>query len=281
MNPLVYHLVSGQSFFTGMLILSIGLGLISKRSMRGWGTVAVMIGTLLIAGSSTPLPYLFQGLLLCAALSVLAAASWNEATEPAWILYLICVASALILEIPCHFTSRVELGTDRSVTIIGDSVTAGIGENEAVTWPQLLAKDHGINVQDLSHMGETAASAARRVQRTGIDSATVLLEIGGNDILGTTTPHQFRRDLDQLLSSVSEDERRLIMFELPLPPFFHEYGRIQRQLAKEHCATLIPKRVMLSVLADGDATLDSIHLSQAGHQKMAAEVAQVLTLASP
>jgi hypothetical protein len=33
--------------------------------------------------------------------------------------------------------------------------------------------------------------------------------------------------------------------------------------------TLIPKRVFLSVIAGDDSTLDSIHLSQSGHQTMA------------
>jgi acyl-CoA thioesterase I len=32
---------------------------------------------------------------------------------------------------------------------------------------------------------------------------------------------------------------------------------------------LIPKRVFLSVIAGDDSTLDSIHLSQSGHQTMA------------
>ena len=58
------------------------------------------------------------------------------------------------------------------------------------------------------------------------------------------------------------------MFELPLPPFYHSYGMTQRRLAKKYEVALIPKRYFLSILAAGDATLDSIHLSQSGHQSM-------------
>lgn len=58
------------------------------------------------------------------------------------------------------------------------------------------------------------------------------------------------------------------MFELPLIPLYHRYGMIQRRLAKTYQAALVPKRYFLNILADSDATLDSIHLSQAGHQKM-------------
>ncbi len=60
-----------------------------------------------------------------------------------------------------------------------------------------------------------------------------------------------------------------LLLEVPLPPFYHGFGRIQRRLAKKHGVKLVPKRVLLSILAGGDATLDSIHLSQAGQQKMA------------
>ncbi|WP_339688349.1 hypothetical protein [Gimesia maris] len=60
-----------------------------------------------------------------------------------------------------------------------------------------------------------------------------------------------------------------LLLELPLPPFYHGFGRIQRRLAKKHDVKLVPKRVLLSILAGGDATLDSIHLSQIGQQKMA------------
>lgn len=59
------------------------------------------------------------------------------------------------------------------------------------------------------------------------------------------------------------------MFELPLPPFCNEFGRVQRRLAAKHGVTLIPKRVFATVLAGEEATLDSIHLSRAGHERMA------------
>ncbi len=97
-----------------------------------------------------------------------------------------------------------------------------------------------------------------------------MIEIGGNDLLGSTSSAQFARDLDALLDHVSSPKRQVMMLELPLPPFNHEYGRIQRSLAGKHNVSLVPKRVFLSILAGNDSTLDTIHLSQAGHQQMAA-----------
>ena len=154
--------------------------------------------------------------------------------------------------------------SSRQLTVIGDSVTAGLGDSETETWPRILAREHEIAVQDLSHVGDTVVAARKRVAASQIDSQLVLLEIGGNDVLGSTTPAEFATSLDRLLTELASPGRQLVMLELPLPPFYHAFGRIQRRLAKKHDVKLVPKRVFLSILAGGDATLDSIHLSQAG-----------------
>ncbi len=71
------------------------------------------------------------------------------------------------------------------------------------------------------------------------------------------------------------------MFELPLPPFRHEFGRVQRALARKYHVALIPKRVLLSVLAGSDSTVDTIHLTQAGQRRMATRVWRLLSGAFP
>jgi acyl-CoA thioesterase-1 len=168
------------------------------------------------------------------------------------------------------------------MTVIGDSVTAGMGASDkSLRWPTLLAKEHNLNIQDISHPGETAASALKRAKSQQIASPVVILEIGGNDLLGDTTSAQFSRDLDGLLAYVCARGRQVIMFELPLPPFQNEYGRIQRSLARKHNVHLVPKRVLLSILAANDSTIDTIHLTQAGHECMAASVWELVKSAFP
>ena len=112
----------------------------------------------------------------------------------------------------------------------------------------------------------------KRTKKHEISSAIVVLEIGGNDSLGSTSSVEFARDFDALLAYVSDPSRQLVMFELPLPPFSHEYGRVQRTLASNHNVSLVPKRVFLSILAANDSTLDTIHLTQAGHNRMAQRI---------
>ncbi|MEZ6116930.1 MAG: SGNH/GDSL hydrolase family protein [Pirellulaceae bacterium] len=156
------------------------------------------------------------------------------------------------------------------MTILGDSVTAGMGANDtSVRWPTLLLQDRQVLVNDLSEPGATVGSALQHSQLSEIPPGIVLFELGGNDILGSTTPENFAMQLEKLLVATSREDRQLVMFELPLPPFYNRFGQAQRRLAKKYGVTLVPKRVFLSILGEQNATLDSIHLSQAGHQRMA------------
>jgi acyl-CoA thioesterase I len=159
--------------------------------------------------------------------------------------------------------------------IIGDSITAGLG-GKMETWPQLLAKSRPVEVVDLARMGATTASALQQADALPKDGGLVLLEIGGNDLLGTTSAADFERDLDRLLNQVCVPDRMVLMFELPLPPFYNEFGRAQRRLASNHGVILIPKRFLASVLTGPGATLDSIHLDRFGHEKMADVVWSVI-----
>ena len=176
-----------------------------------------------------------------------------------------------------HFPPTLKPSPARALTIIGDSVTAGLGEGDGEeTWPTILGRDHQITIQDISHVGETAASALRRIENQTLDAPVVILEIGGNDLLGSTSSQKFTVDLEALLARVCSPERQVVMFELPLPPFYNEYGRAQRALARKYGVRLLPKRLFLSVLAGEESTLDTIHLSPAGHQRMAKMVWEVV-----
>ena len=66
------------------------------------------------------------------------------------------------------------------------------------------------------------------------------------------------------------------MFELPLPPFHHLYGRIQRKLARQFGVVLIPKRYFAKVLASPENTSDGLHLSEKGANLMADTVEELI-----
>ena len=195
-----------------------------------------------------------------------------------WLRVAVVVAwvTASAIEVPYHLPPAPELTGHPTVYVIGDSLAASVGGSGEETWPQLLGRGHPIEVVNLARVGATTASAVKQADALPPDGGVVLLEIGGNDLLGDTPAADFERDLDRLLARVCRPSRAVVMFELPLPPLYNGYGRAQRRLASAYGVHLIPRRVLMGVLTDDGATVDGIHLSGVGHQRMARAVWAVL-----
>lgn len=280
---LIYHVASGQSFFTGAIAILLAVGM--SPFVRGMGpriarNLLALVGVIGVAVSSIPMT------LVAAVMLVVSTVGWAVAEalrqrSPRRVLIVIrsIVAlawiAAIAIEVPYHLTPRIPPLATRAIGVIGDSITAGVEGPQAVTWPELLSVRTGITVRDGSRVGATTAAAQRQVAALSSEDRLVLIEIGGNELLGDTTPGRFAADLDALLGAVASPGRTLVMFELPLPPFCNRYGWHQRRLARKYGVALIPKRVLLGVLLSGGATIDSIHLSSGGHRAMA-DVVDVL-----
>mgnify|MGYP002623414419 CR=1 FL=1 len=278
MNPIVYHIASGGSFFTGVVLICLAIVLIrmEQRVVRRLGVFLLLLGLFSVSVASTPLPYWLLGLLLSVAF-VWLISHVREKWRP-WMTIAVVLAcsGAAVWEAGYWVIPRPHRVELRAVTIIGDSVTAGIGVPDEVTWPTLLAQQQSLAVQDLSGSGFTTAQALSRVKSAEVRSPLVIVEIGGNDLLAGVPAEQFRRDLDDLLTLLKQDGRQVVMLELPLIPFHGNYGRAQRSLARKHGVLLVPKRIFLDILAPQDNTVDTIHLSPTGHQQMADTIWKII-----
>ena len=276
MRWVIYLFGSGVVFFLGAGFVLTALALFSGCRRQPWKVLAslcVVMGLLLVGLSATPLPYWFYGIALTVTLVWVVAErhadGWLFARRTLLRGVVVAVwALAVLLELRYHLPTTLAANGHQTLYIIGDSVTAGMG-GEKQTWPRLLADSHPVQVVDFSKMGATTASALRQAEGLPPEGGLILLEIGGNDLLGSTTAEDFERDLDRLLERVCGRGRVVLMFELPLPPFCNEYGRAQRQLASRYGVVLIPKRVFVGVLTGEGATLDSVHLDRQGHERMA------------
>jgi acyl-CoA thioesterase-1 len=292
MSWLIYLFGSGLAFFVGAGFILAAAALFTRVS-RGWRasllTILALVGTGVVALSAAPLSYWFYGIAAIVTLGWLIAercghsaaeeridnisptarkraALFNRvnlrwATSAVWL-------GAVLLELPSQFAPRVRALGNPPLYIIGDSITAGAGAGEKHFWPDLLPKS--VEVHNFAKVGATAASArTSQIETLPQAGGLILLEIGGNDLLGDTPAAAFERDLDQLLAEIVAPGRTVLMFELPLPPLANEYGRVQRRLARQHGVQLIPKRILMGVLSGDGTTLDSVHHSDAGHQRLA------------
>jgi acyl-CoA thioesterase I len=277
LDLVIYFVGSGLAFFVGAVGILLGVGIswfAHARLLKLARNLMVLIGGILVAISAAPLDwwlYATLAVVTCVWLPL----EWFPSTIPkkgaaaARIGVLAMWMFALGMELPYHFTPTLPTLGKPKLFLIGDSVSAGMSEREKGTWPGLLAQTQAIDVRDLSKMGATVGSARKQAERIGEETGLVLLEIGGNDLLGSTTPEQFEERLDLLLADVCRAERMVVMLELALPPFANRFGQIQRRLARKYDVILIPKRVLINVLTTPGATLDGIHLTPKGHFLMA------------
>ena len=277
MSWLIYLFGSGLAFFAGAVLVLLAVVLLPR--VNGWrasaASILAFLGLAVVGLSAAPLSYWFYVVAAAVTLTWLVRERGKKTPPKSlrWATVAIWLGGVM-LELPHLFSPRLEPASNPHLYIIGDSVTAGVGSNDGPQWPRRLPPQ--VSVHDYSKIGATAASALKNCRDLPAAGGLVLVEIGGNDLLGSTSAAQFERDLDRLLVHVCRPDRTVLMFELPLPPLSNEYGRIQRRLAASHGVRLIPKSVLMSVLAGGGATLDSVHLSSAGHQQMAISVWQII-----
>lgn len=199
MNWLVYHIVSGQAFFSGigLMVLSAWTRMQSRPAFRRLISLMFFAGLILMITSSTAIPYRYYAIVGAVTLAWLTLPSSSRSRKNATTSFIVVWMGAALLEAPFHFKPSLAPVSRRAVTIIGDSVTAGVeGDETSETWPQILAREHDCTVQDISHIGDTVASALKRARSQGVHASVVIIEIGGNDLLGSTTSAQFARDLD-------------------------------------------------------------------------------------
>jgi acyl-CoA thioesterase-1 len=181
---------------------------------------------------------------------------------------------AISIELPFHHWS-IPAEPISDLLVIGDSVTAGLNDGED-TWPRQLSRASAVRVLDASQPGATLQSGRQQNSRFAGHAGLVILEIGGNDMLEGLPVAHFEENLHQLLTEVTQSDRIVIMFELPLPPFHANYVSAQRRQAKHHNVRLIPKRLFAEILTTRGATVDGIHLSHQGQVQMKALVASLL-----
>ena len=272
----------GRAYFLGVILVIVGLLLLAGRKTRKptrRPRILLIAGALIILLSSTPAPIWFYALWLIVTIGWLIHHAEPILKPGAGIALrfgslLFCVA-AIAMEVPYRLMPKLEPQGPGKVYVIGDSLSAGTGSGEK-TWPKVLAAGGGVEVVDLSAPGATAGTAMAQAQQVPQGPAIVVVEIGGNDLLGGPSNGDFERDLRQLLQALKAPSRRIVMFELPLPPFCNGYGRIQRRLASEFDAVLIPKRVLAGVIGSARGTLDGLHLSEEGHREIADTVRRII-----
>jgi acyl-CoA thioesterase I len=277
MNPVVFQIANGNVFFIGIGITVAAFALrlwLNNRSAIVLLTLTWLLGMSLVVISATPIPIWLYGIWfgLCI-LTRIAFFIQTSAKSKSLTTVIFAMVSTIVcfVELPFHLARPIPLLKDQTIYVIGDSISAGIDTREK-TWPYVLGDLSGEKVVNLAQAGATLDTAMYQIPGITSSNALVLVEIGGNDLLGSTDSRTFYVQLDKLLAKIKVQSPQIVMFELPLLPFWNNFGSDQRILAKKYGASLIPKSYMVRVFAQKEDTIDGLHLSQKGHNELAAAV---------
>jgi acyl-CoA thioesterase-1 len=284
MGSVFLFLASGDSLYVGAALLCLAI-VASRRSNPLWLLrvlrVISWLALVMMVVASPPFAWIVDGIFLAAfaawAFNSSHAVPSNQAklhfTATGVLITLLMVLPALEFS---HRSMPIVAGERQDhITVIGDSISYGIGSK--VTWPAVMQETSGVSVNNLALPGATTADGIAMAQKVGPEDRIVLVEIGGNDLLGGTPSNVFGDNLDAILSQVCKPGRTVVMFELPLLPNKVAFGQIQRRLSKKYGVYLIPKHFFTGVLGGPNATIDGLHLSDLGAHRMASLVARALS----
>lgn len=283
MNAVALEFASGRALYYGLVAcfaalalrpdLKSKVGAAARRLLYSTGVILVII-------SSTPM-----GDAWYMAWFALAVTAWllgmvtNDKAKrfamPAAGAFVILSLAIGALEWPFHRTPELPPVAGRTVYVIGDSISVAWEEGTGA-WPDVLRKEHGLDIVNVAESGAMTREALQQLRKIPAGPAYVIVEIGGNDMLGHGDAGLFARDLEKLLTDLQGQNRAVVMLELPLTPFRQHFGMVQRGLAARFGAVLIPKRYFTRVFGGPGATADGLHLTPAGQAQMAAILWEVI-----
>lgn len=137
------------------------------------------------------------------------------------------------------------------VTILGDSLTAGLGLPAADALPAQLhqaLKAIGVDsvVRGAGVSGDTTAGGAARMDFSiRPDTAVVIVALGANDLLQGIEPHVIRANLDKILNRLATRHMGVVLAGIKAPPeigrsYAREFDAVFAQAAKAHRVVFVP-----------------------------------------
>lgn len=176
----------------------------------------------------------------------------------------------LVLLIGCSEPSLPKLTAPATILAFGDSLTAGVGASTGKDYPSVLAQMSGFDVINAGVSGETTAEGLRRFESQLVESKpqlVILLE-GGNDILRNHDLKQTEHNLSKMIAIAQRLDIAVLLVAVPQKNMFLTPAPLYQQLAEKYQIPLL-EEVLSELLRQPGLKSDSIHLNDAGYQRLA------------
>ena len=168
----------------------------------------------------------------------------------------------------------------RTIIVLGDSLSAGYGVKVQEGWVSLLAKrlaseGYGYRVVNASVSGETTQGGLARLPRAlqTHKPAIVIVELGGNDGLRGLPLATSRENLRKTIELSQAAKAQVVLVGMVIPPNYGQrYGQQFRdmfaELAKQKTLAFVPFFLDKVALKPELMQADGIHPNAAGQPQM-------------
>ncbi len=175
------------------------------------------------------------------------------------------------------------------VTVLGDSITAGIGVATDLALPARLqsaldqmsvhARVHGFGV-----LGDTTLGGLSRVERVPAGTTVCVVALGGNDLLQGAEPSWTRANLRAIIARLKERNIRVVLAGLKVPAllgvdYARRFSQIYPELAREEGVFYAPDFFTGVIGVSRYMQRDGIHPNAEGARIIAERLAPVVAQA--
>ena len=178
---------------------------------------------------------------------------------------------------------------DRTIVVIGDSLSSGYGLNAEQSWVALLENHldeqaYEYEVVNASIAGDTSAGGLARLPRLLETHAPqiVVIELGGNDGLRGQPVAGLRENLARMIELAEATGARVVLAGIQIPPnygpaYTESFTRVYSELAADYGVALVGFLMEGVALDPGLMQADRIHPNAAGQRPMFENVWRVLS----
>ena len=173
---------------------------------------------------------------------------------------------------------------EKSLLILGDSISAGYGIEENKNWVFLLQESFKKDGQTLKIKNASVSGDTTKGGLTRIDSAFlnfnpdyVLIELGGNDALRGYSLVSIKNNLEKIILRVKAEGAQAILMQIKIPPNYGKkysdaFEAIYRKISKQENIPLFPFLLEKVALDSNLMQLDGIHPNLEAQPIIAQEV---------
>ena len=139
-----------------------------------------------------------------------------------------------------------------TIVAVGDSLTAGLGVDEASAYPAMLerklqADGYNYRVVNAGVSGETSSGALSRIEWviSSLKPDIVILETGANDGLRGIDPNLLEKNLNQICTVLKQNNIQILLTGMEMlpnlgPEYIQAFSTIYPRVAQKHQVVFMP-----------------------------------------